>query len=111
MPASGAAGRKLSSTRTPVCRPTPVVLIAFFSVRCLIMVVVAPRGFVGAAGLKDPHARQCRRLAAPRGGAVAARGGPSPGFARRVKDLANFSTGRRFVGSICLFAQERGDFR
>jgi hypothetical protein len=37
MPALGAAGRSTSSTRAPVCRPTPVVLIVFFSVRCLIM--------------------------------------------------------------------------
>src|SRR5689334_25439784 len=63
MPVSTAAGRRWIATRAPVCKPTPVVLIAFFSVRCLIMVVVAPGASRGAAE-----------------------------FIRRVKVLAYFST-------------------
>src|SRR5439155_26758052 len=41
MPESGGDGRKVRSTRTPVCRPTPVVLIELLSVRCLSMAGVA----------------------------------------------------------------------
>ena len=37
MPVSAAAGRSTSSTRAPVCRPTPVVLIVVLSVRCFSM--------------------------------------------------------------------------
>ena len=34
MPVSGGAGRSVSSTRAPVCRPTPVVRDRVLSVRC-----------------------------------------------------------------------------
>ena len=37
MPVSGAAGRSMSSTRAPVCSPTPVVLIVVLRVRCFSM--------------------------------------------------------------------------
>src|SRR6266567_5486502 len=61
MPESGAAGRKVRSTRAPVCKPTPVVLIELFRVRCLSM-----------AGLPFTHPGGRRSL----------------GFARRLKELA-----------------------
>src|SRR5450759_502188 len=38
MPVSGGAGRSIISTRTPVCKPTPVDLILFLSVRCLSII-------------------------------------------------------------------------
>src|SRR5438132_13026134 len=37
MPSSGPAGRKVIRTFLPVCRPTPVARIEFFSVRCPTM--------------------------------------------------------------------------
>jgi hypothetical protein len=37
IPVSGCAGRSVNSTRAPVCRPTPVVLILDLSVRCFII--------------------------------------------------------------------------
>src|SRR5262245_27514488 len=37
MPVSGAAGRSVSSTRAPVCRPTPVVRVTLRNVRCISM--------------------------------------------------------------------------
>ncbi len=35
MPVPGAAGRKVSSTRCPLCRPTPTALVRDLRVRCL----------------------------------------------------------------------------
>ena len=37
IPVLAEAGRKVRSTFFPVCRPTPVALITFFNVRCLII--------------------------------------------------------------------------
>ena len=34
MPVSGAAGRSVSSTRWPLCRPTPTALVRDLRVRC-----------------------------------------------------------------------------
>src|SRR5262245_40788096 len=51
MPVSGAAGRSTRSTRAPVCNPTPVVFVAFFSVRCRSMLIPGPvRSCVAIAG-------------------------------------------------------------
>src|SRR6266487_2597218 len=55
MPVSGGAGRKVRSTRAPVCRPTPVVLIELLSVRCLsIAGAASPSLTCGADAIRAP---------------------------------------------------------
>src|SRR5450631_889868 len=58
MPVSGGAGRSINSTRTPVCKPTPVDLILFLSVRCLSIVVKV----LGTVGQTGPKARRFKGL-------------------------------------------------
>src|ERR1700692_3488267 len=58
MPVLGGAGRSINSTRTPVCKPTPVDLILFLSVRCLSIVVKA----LGTVGQIGPKAQRFKGL-------------------------------------------------
>src|SRR5262245_13022760 len=55
MPVSGAAGRRVIATFSPVCRPTPVARITDFRVRCLNMGAYAVSASDRRSSLKVRH--------------------------------------------------------
>jgi hypothetical protein len=57
MPVSTGAGRKVRKTFSPLCKPTPVARMAFFSVLCrgpLVIETTIPMTVFGLSVLLDP---------------------------------------------------------
>lgn len=56
IPVSGAAGRSVSSTFCPLCKPTPTARVSDFKVRCLIMGWILGGDGCGACRITAPFA-------------------------------------------------------